>query len=68
MTDILALLLRFDWVSFALFFGALACLCFVGLVATQFAEEITADDPLPPPIPPIVPENQYRRKHDREDR
>jgi hypothetical protein len=67
MTDILALLLRFDWVSFALFSGAVACLCFVGWVGAQFSEEITAEDAITPPIPPIVPENQYRRKHDRED-
>lgn len=67
MTDILALLLRFDWVSFALFSGAVACLCFVGWVGAQFAEEITAED-IPPPIPPIVPENQHRRKNDREYR
>ena len=67
MTELMRLLLDFDWVSFSLFMVAIACLCFVGWVGSLFSEEIVAADDELPSVQDII-DHQSRRKNDRKDR
>ena len=66
MTELMRLLLDFDWVSFSLFMVAICCLCFVGYVGSLFSEEIIAADDEPPSVPETI-DHPSRRKNDRKD-
>jgi len=65
MTELLALLLSFNWQSFSLFMAAVACLCFVGWIGSSLADEIIHEDD-DVQIDNEVRNYPKRRKHDRE--
>jgi len=66
MTELLAMLLSFNWQSFILFMAAVACLCFVGWIGSLLADEVIHEDD-ESQIDNEVRNHPKGRKHDREN-